>query len=117
DLADSDVAPAARRRVNDLDERLFAFEDADVERLQRHVIVVAAGHGERRLAAYVQVHTGPAFMRAAADPEPEEIPLEGEPPAGELAGLRVSTGDVMGGCGGVGVDDPLAFAAQVALVA
>src|SRR5204862_7646868 len=72
--------------------------------------------GERRRAVYDQVHTGPAFVRAAADPELEKIPHDGEPPAGELAGLRVSTGDIMRGCGGVGIDDALAVAAQIALV-
>ena len=68
---------------------VFPKSSSDVEGVQRHAVAVRAGGRACDLAVDEEVQARPAGVVAAAEPEVDEAALDGERPAGELAGGRV----------------------------
>ena len=106
DLIDVDVAPAAGRVVDDLEDGLLALVLLDVpvlpvEELAAAGLSVGARGGEDDFAVDEQVHAGLALVSAAADEELDVVPLDGELGRGELARRLVAAEER--------VDESLAF--------
>ncbi len=106
DLIDVDVAPAAGRGVDDLEDGFPALVLSDVpvfpvEELAAACLGVDARGGEDDFAANEKVHAGLALMSAAADEELDVVPLDGELRRGEPARRLVAAEER--------VDESLAF--------
>src|SRR5207302_20316 len=99
-VVDADVAPGTRGGIHDFEDRLASLKPAHVERLGPHAVGVPPGGGALHLAVHDEVHASLARLRPAADQEVDEVPLDPERPAGQLPGMSVSRGHILGRGGG-----------------
>ena len=116
DPAHADIAPGAGLAIDDLQLGRLALPFVNAKGSRPHAVVVVTGGRANGLAVDQQIDARLAWVIASADPEAEKLALDGERPAGELAGLVVFLADVAAGGRGVGVDHAEARSAHVALV-
>ena len=116
DRPNADITPRPGCLVNDFQSSRLALELPHVKSVLPHWIAVVARRRMHDLSVNEQVDADFARMIAAADPEADEIPLDGEWPAGERAGTAVFFLNGIARGGGVRIDHPRARRADVALV-
>ena len=108
DAAHADLAEVVAGLVEDFERGLLALVIAHIEKVLLQRVGPGAGLESDFLAVHKEAHANPAFNVATTEPDVDEIALNGEGRARELACRRVIP------LGQVAVDQARAFAADVA---